>query len=71
MDNWIRIRECMEDSGCSDAAIQRAESLFQCGASEDLVRCLRSCRCDTLEEIHEKQKQLDRLDLLIHQVKKN
>ena len=42
---------------------------FQAGAVEDLIRCLRSCRCDTLEQIHEKQKQLDRLDMLIRDAK--
>ncbi len=69
MDDWTRMRDCMADSGCSTAAIRRAEALFQAGAVEDLVRCLRSCRCDALEEIHEKQKQLDRLDQLIREAK--
>ena len=69
MENWTRIRECMEDSGCSAAAVRRAEALFQGGAVDDLIRCLRSCRCDALEEIHEKQKQLDRLDRLIRDTK--
>lgn len=65
MQDWARMRECMEDSGCSALAIRRAEDLYQTGAVEDLIRCLRACRCDALEEIHEKQKQLDRLDMLI------
>ena len=71
MDEWTRMKECMTDAGCSDSAIRRAENLFQHGRSEDLIRCLRSCRCDALEELHEKQKKLDRLDQLIHQVKKS
>ena len=41
--------------------------VYQNGRSEDLIRCLRSCRCETLEEIHQKQKQLDRLDMLIRE----
>ena len=65
MGNWTQMKECMEDSGCSPTAIRRAESFYQTGAFEDLVRFLRSCRCDALEEIHEKQRQLDRLDMLI------
>jgi hypothetical protein len=59
----------MTDAGCSEAAIQRAERFYQGGKAEDLIRCLRSCRCDALEEIHEKQKQLDRLDKLIREAK--
>ena len=69
MDEWTRMKECMTDVGCSEAAIQRAERFYQGGKAEDLIRCLRSCRCDALEEIHEKQKQLDRLDKLIRDTK--
>ncbi len=69
MGDCTRIRECMEDAGCSAAAIRRAETLCQEGAVDELLRCLRSCRCDALEEIHKKQKQLDRLDMLIRDAK--
>ena len=70
MEDWTRIKGCMEDSGCSAAAIRRAETLCREGKVEDLIRCLCICRCDVLEEIHEKQKQLDRLDILIRNTKK-
>lgn len=69
MVEWARMQECMTDAGCSEAAIQRAERYHQGGKAEDLIRCLRACRCDALEEIHEKQKQLDRLDKLIREAK--
>ena len=69
MHDWARMKECMEDSGCSASAIRRAENLYQTGTVEELIRCLRSCRCDALEELHKKQKQLDRLDGLIRDTK--
>ena len=69
MHDWAQLKECMEDSGCSALAIRHAEDLYQMGAVEELIRCLRACRCDALEELHEKQKQLDRLDLLIRNTK--
>ena len=69
MEDWTRIKQGMEDSGCRASAIRRAENLYRRGALDDLIRCLRSCRCDALEEIHEKQKQLDRLDMLIRDTK--
>ncbi len=69
MVDWTSMKECMADAGCSESAIRRAEQLYQGGRSEDLIRCLRTCRCDALEEIHEKQKQLDRLDRLIRETK--
>ena len=65
MDEWARMKEGLTDAGCSPAAIQRAESLYRSGRDEELVRCLRVCRCEALEEIHKKQKQLDRLDGII------
>ena len=67
MVDWASMRECMADSGCSEKALARAEQLYQCGSNDDLIRFLRSCRCDTLEEIHKKQKQLDHLDYLIRE----
>jgi len=69
MEAWNGIRQCMKDAGCCAEAISRAENLYEAGAIEDLVRCLRSCRCQALEEIHQKQKQLDRLDMLIRDTK--
>ena len=69
MKDWAAIKECMTDAGCSAAAIEQAESLCRSGRAADLIRCLRLCRCDALEEIHEKQKQLDRLDMLIRDTK--
>ena len=65
MKDWTAIRDCMADAGCSALAIERAENLFRSGRAEELNRCLRACRCDVLEEIHEKQRKLDRLDMLI------
>ncbi len=65
MEEWIQLLGRMEDAGCDAQSIQRAESLFAFGAKEELIRCLRCCRSSQLEALHEKQKQLDRLDLLI------
>ena len=67
MDDLMYLKECMTDAGCSEASVQRAERLCQNGRTGDLLRFLRSCRCDVLEEIHEKQKRLDRLDKLIRE----
>ena len=65
MDERSLLRGCMEDAGCDRQSIERAEALYALGAKDELVRCLRSCRCEQLDALHEKQKQLDRLDLLI------
>ena len=46
-------------------SIARAQALLEAGDREALIRWLRCCRCRQLETLHETQKQLDRLDLLI------
>ena len=69
MKDWAAIKERMTDAGCRAEAIDRAERLCQSGSAEELLRCLRACRCDALEELHEKHKQLDRLDMLIRDTK--
>ena len=65
MDEASSLRSRMEDAGCDEQSIRKAESLYALGAREELIRCLRFCRCEQLDALHEKQKQLDRLDLLI------
>lgn len=69
MEAWEGIRERIADAGCSAEAIGRAERLYEAGAVEELIRCLRCCRSDALAAIHEKQKALDRLDILIRDTK--
>ena len=69
MDAWTQLRSRMEDAGCGESSIAKAEALYAAGARDELIRCLRGCRCDQLEALHEKQKQLDRLDLLIRKAK--
>ena len=70
MEDWARMKEWLADAGCSEAAIRRAERLYQGGNDVELLRCLRACRCEQLDALHEKQKQLDRLDLLIRRTQK-
>ena len=65
MDDWTSLRSRMQDAGCDENSITRAETLYAAGAREELIRCLRFCRCEQLDALHEKQKQLDRLDLII------
>ena len=65
MDERLQLRSCMEDALCDEQSIRRAESLFALGAKDELLRFLRLCRCEQLDALHERQKRLDRLDLLI------
>ena len=55
----------MYDAGCSCADIERVRKLHEAGFDDDIVRCLRRCRCDLIEEVHRSQRKIDRLDHLI------
>lgn len=43
--------------------------LQRSGCCEAKIRLLRKCRCRLLEQIHQKQQALDRLDYLIYRMK--
>ena len=55
----------MGDAGCPDSDIERVRSLHEAGLDDDIVRCLRRCRCDLMEELHRNQRRVDCMDQLI------
>ena len=65
-----QIRTAMCDAGCSEAEI--ADALRECrtGDPAGLLHQLRKCRCRRMEELHERQRRVDRLDYLIRQTRK-
>lgn len=69
MDERISLRRYMQDAGCAEDSIRQAEARLASGDRQGLIRCLRACRCEQLDALHDKQKQLDRLDLLIRKAK--
>ncbi len=71
MEVWDEINEYMTDAGCSQKLIKQAELFYETGEFDELIRWLRSRRSDTLLMIHEKQRQLDRLDILIRSLRKS
>ncbi len=61
----------LEDAGCGEEVIAKAARLLEAGRGEELVRHLRLCRCDLMEDLHETQKKVDRMDYLIRQTEKS
>lgn len=61
----------LSDAGCGKDAIEKAEKLLQTGRIEDLVRHLRFCRCDLMDDLHMIQKKVDCMDYLIRQAEKD
>ena len=61
----------LEKAGMDPDALKRFAQLLGSDGDtkEERLRILRKCRCRLLEEIHEKQQGLDRLDYLIYHIR--
>ena len=60
----------LTDSGCSAEGTRRAKALYETGDMDGLIKYLRKCRCDLVEEMHDSQRKVDRMDYLIRQTQK-
>ena len=65
------LKACMEDAGMNQDAVTKAIGLYESNARDELVRFLRLQRCELVEEMHESQRRVDRMDFLIRQTKNN
>ena len=59
------IKVNMGDAGCGSADIERVCRLHEAGHDEEIIKCLRRCRCDLIEELHRNQRKVDCMDHLI------
>lgn len=55
----------MKACGCSDADADKVMRMHEAGMDAEIIQCLRSCRCSLLDELHDKQRNVDRMDSLI------
>ena len=55
----------MMAAGCSDADAGKVRRMHEAGMDNEILQCLRSCRCTLLDELHDKQRNVDRMDSLI------
>ena len=60
----------LSDAGCGSEELQKAKQLYEAGDTEALIRYFRKCRCSRMDELHESQRKVDRLDYLIRQTAK-
>ncbi|MBQ1492990.1 MAG: hypothetical protein IIZ39_13610 [Blautia sp.] len=58
------------DAGCKKDAIEKAKRLLEAGDAQDLIRHLRLCRCELVEDLHKSQRRVDCMDFLIRQTEK-
>lgn len=63
--------ETLERLGVKTEDIERLQLLMKCGVStkEEQMRLLKKLRYEKLDDIHDRQQHLDRIDYLIHTMK--
>ena len=60
----------LADAGCTKHDAEIAEELFKNGQTDDLVLFLKKRRCKLMDEMHESQRKVDRMDYLIRRAEK-
>ena len=69
-ERFEKLTMALSDAGLGQDAIDQAERLLQAGCTEDLIRYLRLCRCDLMEDLHRSQRRVDHLDYVIRRTEK-
>ena len=64
------LTDCLADAGFDGDTVSEAVRLYKNGTKNDLMRFLRSKRCDLIDKMHESQKIIDRFDYVIQQTGK-
>lgn len=71
MNDYEReLTDCLADAGFDGDTTSEAVRLYKNGVKNDLMRFLRSKRCDLIDKMHESQKKIDRFDYVIRQTDK-
>ena len=52
-------------AGCSTSDTERVRKMHEAGMDREILTCLRRCRCDLMDELHETQRKVDRMDQII------
>ena len=60
----------LSDAGCSAETAKRIGSLYEAGSFNEVLHQMKLQRCVLIDEMHESQRRVDRMDFLIrHQEK--
>ncbi|MBR1773761.1 MAG: hypothetical protein IJ749_07650 [Eubacterium sp.] len=69
----MELKEMISDIsklGCESSQGELAERLYEEGQMQELIKCLKKCRCSLVDEMHESQRKVDRIDLIIRLAEK-
>ena len=64
------LTEALANIGCGQADIAKVENQYEKGQISETLHLLKKIRCDMLEDMHESQRKVDRVDYLIRRTEK-
>ena len=60
----------LSDAGCSTETAERIGTLYEAGSYDEMMHQMKVQRCMLIDEMHDSQRKVDRMDFLIrHQEK--
>ena len=65
-----QLRQNLADAGCSAASAGKICALYEAGRYNEMLHQLKLQRCTLLDEMHESQRKVDRMDYLIRRQEK-
>ncbi len=69
--NIERITDALKEAGCTSCEIDVAKKLFETEQTDEMIRHFKKCRCTLVDEMHESQRRVDRMDFLIWKTEKS
>ena len=60
-----KIIEAMQAAGFSALETERVLNMHKAGLDNEIIHCLRKCRCSLMDDLRESQRRVDRIDSLI------
>ena len=60
----------LSDAGCSAETAKRIGSLYEAGSFNEVLHQMKLQRCVLIDEMHESQRRVDRMDFLIRDQEK-
>ena len=62
--------DCLSDIGVDDEHKEMAKQFLESGQKSEFIGYLKRCRCTLMDEMHESQRKVDRMDYLIRWAEK-
>ena len=70
METKEQLIQGLSDAGCSAKAAEQIGSLYETGSYREMLHQMKVQRCTLIEQMHESQRKVDRMDFLIRNQEK-